>query len=521
MDASNKGASRVPQNRAGNKPVATRGGNRAVPQRGVKQPVAQTPASNVPSRAPTGVTRVTQNETTRVNVKESEKKISTGPERKIMDEREKARGPIAQKEPLRQAGGTNRLGDKGIKEESPNRDTKKVGGNNGIENDMCKKGTFLSRDGLELKTYAWVVKNPVGIIILVHALNSHVRFEYLKHNVIIESKEKVTLVDKNNYYIYKDSWIERLNKSGYSVYSLDLRGHGQSACVQNVKTYVNRFKDLVYDVMDYANSVYDSLCEEQKTKTNNAACGDGVNNATDMGSSGALTSDNENTRPGSQPSTDNAPSTQNNNSSDVNASTKTNQIPPFYFMGLSMGGNIVLRILELREKKKKVQLIKRLNIKGVISLAGMISLDDLKKKPEYKYFYIPVAKLAATLMPTRRLSPALKFEMFPYINDLYEFDPHCYCKSITNRLGNELLKAVDALHNDMKYMPEDVQMLFVHSTKDSACSYTGVSKFFNALKTTKKELFTIEDMDHILPLEPGNDKILKKVIDWLSKMHYV
>ncbi|ANQ06036.1 Lysophospholipase-like protein [Plasmodium coatneyi] len=435
-------------------------------------------------------------------------KIPTEPEKKIPVQTGKATSQLAK-------GTPNKLADK-VAKDPPNMHTNKTTDNNNkVEHtDILKTGSFKSRDGLELKTYKWVVDKPVGIIILVHALNCHVRFEYLKHNAIIESKEKATLIDRNNYYLYKGSWVEQFNKNGYSVYGLDMRGHGESGCVKNVKTHINNFQDLIRDVVQYANIVYDSLCEPGKKKKNKKAANGGVNTSNDGESS-----DNEETSQGTYPSPGNTPSSGEQTPNTVNNSRK-NGVPPFYFMGLSMGGNIVLRILQLREKKGD-ESIKRLNIKGVISLAGMISLDDLKKKPEYKYFYIPMAKVAAALLPTMRLGPSLKFEMFPYINDLFSFDPHCYNKAITNRFGNELLKAVDALHKDMKYIPEDVQILFVHSVLDSACSYTGVSKFFNALKTKNKELFTIEDMDHILPLEPGNERILKKFIDWLVQLQSV
>ncbi|GAW78933.1 lysophospholipase [Plasmodium gonderi] len=360
-----------------------------------------------------------------------------------------------------------------------------------------KRGSFVSRDGLELKTYEWVVSNPCGIIILVHALNSHVRFEYLKLNAKIESNEKATLIDADNYYLYEGSWIERLNKEGYSVYGLDMRGHGESECVLNVKTHVNEFKDLINDVLQYINIVHDSLYtdEEKHSSGGNTASTSNVNK-------------NHNERSNKAENTISTKAKKNN--------SENNNLP-FYLMGLSMGGNIVLRILELREKTDDEN-IKKLNIKGVVSLAGMISLDDLKKKTEYKYFYIPISKIASTLLPTMRLSPVLKFEKFPYINDLFSFDKNCCPKPVTNRFGCELLKAVDALQKDIKFIPEDVHILIIHSVLDSACSYAGVSTFFNKIKSENKELFTIDDMDHILPLEPGNERLLNKIIDWLSNM---
>ncbi|KMZ89481.1 PST-A protein [Plasmodium vivax Brazil I] len=328
-----------------------------------------------------------------------------------------------------------------------------------------------------------------------------------------------------------------------------MRGHGQSGCVQNVKTHINDFHDLVYDVLEYANIVYDSLCTGGKKKKKKSPSG-GVNTSSDTAPSGGLSSsasssDDDDTSQGSRTSSGNAPPSGANSvrRSDANSMKRSDannmrrsdannmrrsdannmrrsDVPPFFLMGLSMGGNIVLRILELGGKKGD-ESIKRLNIKGVISLAGMISLDDLKKKPEYKYFYIPMGKLASMVLPTMRMTPSLNFKMFPFINDLFSFDAHCYPKPVTNRFGSELLKAVDALRNDVKFIPEEAQILLVHSVLDSACSYNGVLKFFKSIQTKNKELFTIEDMDHILPLEPGNERILKKVIDWLAQLQCV
>ncbi|CAA9986163.1 lysophospholipase, putative [Plasmodium knowlesi strain H] len=509
-EATNRGSNRGSHNRPGNR-ANNRGGNRA----------ANRGANHSANRMANGVEKVTEKEIEKKNSSiESAKKIS--------NETEKATSQPAKETPNKLADKVaketpNKLADK-VAKEPPKEDEKKAADDSskGTQNDILKTGSFKSRDGLELMTYEWVVDKPIGIIILVHALNSHVRFEYLKHNVIIESKEKAILKDADNYYIYKDSWIEHFNKNGYSVYGLDMRGHGQSGCVKNVKTHINNFQDIINDVVQYANIVYDSLCgqgEKKKERKKKTEGGGGVDKSIDVESSLTSTSDNDQTLQGTHITPGNSPSSTEQTPNGAN-NIRKNDIPPFYFMGLSMGGNIVLRILELRDKKGD-ESIKRLNIKGVISLAGMISLDDLKKKPEYKYFYIPIAKIASALLPTMRLSPSLKFEMFPYINDLFSFDPHCYHKAITNRFGNEILKAVDTLHKDMKFIPEDVHILVVHSVLDSACSYTGVSKFFNALKTKNKELFTLEDMDHILPLEPGNEKILKKVMDWLSHLQCV
>ncbi|KAI4841235.1 prodrug activation and resistance esterase [Plasmodium brasilianum] len=334
-----------------------------------------------------------------------------------------------------------------------------------------KVDSFNNKDGLSIKTYSWQVKDPQGIMFLVHGLNTHVRLEYLRHNVEIEgNNERAVLKDADNYYIYKGSWIEHLNKQGYSVYGLDLQGHGQSDGWKNLKTNVKKFDDIVYDVLQYINRVHDTLCLSHKRGTNGS----------------------------------------------IHDNITNTKIPPFYIMGLSMGGNIVLRILEILGKSKDSN--NKLNIRGCISLAGMISIDELATKASYKYFYIPFSKFFATFFPSLRISPTLHFKKFPYINDIFHFDKNRYNKAITCKLGYELLSAIENLNNDMVHLPKNIPILFIHSKQDSACFFGGVQTFYNKIDSDKKELHILEDMDHVLTMEPGNEQVLKKVIEWLSNV---
>ncbi|CRG98428.1 lysophospholipase, putative [Plasmodium relictum] len=333
-----------------------------------------------------------------------------------------------------------------------------------------KIDSFHNKDGLLLKTYAWLVKNPVGVLILVHGLNSHVRLEYLRHNVEVVNNNKAILKDDENFYIYENSWIEHFNKNNYSVYGLDLQGHGQSDGWKNLRTSINKFDDLVYDVIQYINRIHDLLCLSYK-KDNNISLHDNITNT---------------------------------------------KIPPFYLLGLSMGGNIVLRILEILGKSKDNN--KKVNIRGCISLAGMISIDHLTSKASFKYFYIPISKMLSAVFPSSRITPSLHFGRFPFINDIFSFDKNRHKKPITCRLGYELLNAITNLNNDIEYIPKDIPILFIHSKNDSACYYEGVVNFYNKLNNDNKEIHTLEEMDHILTVEPGNEEVLKKIIDWLSRI---
>ncbi|EUD66643.1 hypothetical protein C922_02964 [Plasmodium inui San Antonio 1] len=375
-----------------------------------------------------------------------------------------------------------------------------------------KVDSFHNRDGLKLKTYSWLVKNPIGVIFLVHGLNTHLRLEYLRHNVEIVSPEKAILKDADNYYIYKDSWIEHFNKSGYSVYGMDLQGHGQSDGWRNVKTNVKKFDDLVYDVIQYINRVHDVICLTSRKDAKNGE----TSKSHSAASPRLAASTTSATSPSSRmPAASPAPLAQSNISSwSIHNNLKDTKTPPFYIMGLSMGGNIVLRTLEILGKSKNQG--EKLNIRGCICLAGMISIDEIASKPSYKFFYIPCSKFFATFFPTLRLTPSLYWKKYPYVNHIFNYDKNRNKKPITCKLGYELLNAIENLNNDMDYIPKDIPILFVHSRHDSACFFGGAETFFKKINTNLKELHILDDMDHVLTMEPGNERVLQKLLAWLS-----
>ncbi|CAD2102032.1 lysophospholipase, putative [Plasmodium vinckei] len=169
-----------------------------------------------------------------------------------------------------------------------------------------KIGWFCNKNGLLLKTYGWVVKNAVGIIYLIHGLTSHTRLTFMRINIKLPTSNGEVIVDNDNYYIYKDSWIEKFNQNGYSVYALDLQGHGESQAWKNIRGSANRFDDLVDDVIDYMNHIQDEIANENQT-------------------------DDE--------------------SYDVVPAKKKRL--PMYIIGHSMGGGIAIRILQLLRKEKE------------------------------------------------------------------------------------------------------------------------------------------------------------------------
>ncbi|CAD2105273.1 lysophospholipase, putative [Plasmodium vinckei] len=143
--------------------------------------------------------------------------------------------------------------------------------NDELRNTTCKLdgdpkiGWFRNKNGLLIKTYGWLVQNAIGIILLIHGFRSHARLTYMKINLKMPNGNEDLVVDNDNYYVYKDSWIEKFNQHGYSVYTLDLQGHGESQSLGNLRGDINCFDDLVDDVIQYMNQIHDEISNDDQT----------------------------------------------------------------------------------------------------------------------------------------------------------------------------------------------------------------------------------------------------------------
>ncbi|KMZ84818.1 PST-A protein [Plasmodium vivax Brazil I] len=348
-------------------------------------------------------------------------------------------------------------------------------------------GSFFNKDGLLMRTFGWLVRNAVGVIVLVHGLNSHARLTFLRHNVEIVDNSKAILKDENNYYVYKNSWIEHFNNNGYSVYALDLQGHGLSDGWKNLSLNINNFDDLVLDVIQFLNIINDELCLKDKENDSKATW-------YNVEGCAAL--------------------------SDGDSEGNSDECSKNVGVGQSMGGNIVLRTLQLLEKTQNDGKGK-LNIQGCISLSSMISFQKIAspRSYKYKYFYLPFSRLISGFFPTSRVVTKMEFQKYPYLNDLANFDKIRSKNGITVKYWYELLKATSNLESDMEFIPKDIPILLIHSKDDIFCYYKGALSFFNRLNNDNKELITLENMEHGLTAEPGNEKVLENIVDWIENLH--
>ncbi|KNG75520.1 hypothetical protein PFMG_01701 [Plasmodium falciparum IGH-CR14] len=288
---------------------------------------------------------------------------------------------------------------------------------------ISRVDTFNNKYGLSIKNYSWIVKEVIAIVILVHGLGSSLRFGFLRHSVNIVDNMHATLIDSDNFYIYKNSWIEEFNKNGYSVYGIDLQGHGESDGIANLRLHINDFDDFSDDVIDHIKKIHHSIMFENDKKGN-------------------LYNNNNN----------------NNNNNKMESMEKI----PVYLIGYSMGGNIVLRTLEILGKSK--DRISKYNIKGIICISAMVSVQlvGFTDSFKYRYFYLPATWLLATLFPTyRQKTGSVEFKKFPYVNDIISLDSGRFKGDKTNKFTYGIVKSLDTLHKYIDDIPRNIPILFV------------------------------------------------------------
>ncbi|CXI21086.1 lysophospholipase, putative [Plasmodium berghei] len=540
---------------------------------------------------------------------------------------------------------------------------------------------FYNKDGLLLKTYGWIVKKALGIVLLIHGLKGHARFTYLRANAEVINNNEVLVIDNNNYYVYNGSWVEKFNQSGYSVYALDLQGHGESEGWANLRGHIKRFGDLVDDVIQYMNKIQDEISNDNinddeshdivitqkkrlpmyivghsmggnialrvlqvlnkakeksvskvedilKYKKNGVLIGDfmsiydnddlkdevtsvsepiNLNNAPNDNTIGnaygtycisndsACDNDNDSTTTGGSDINNTSVSTEGNviaststeynviaststeynviaststednviaNTSaedNVIASTSTednviastsaednviastsaednvitstsaedNVIPNTsaednVIASTSTEDNVIPNTSTNGNNKnnEKYNCLDKLNIKGCVSLSGMVSFEKIAQPGTnlFNYIYLPITHFLSYIAPNMQTMSELPYKSFPFIENLCKVDKYRHNGGITFKYVYELIKAMGALNDDINYIPKDIPLLFIHAKDDCICYYKGVKLFYDRINSYNKELYSVENMDHSLTIEPGNELIVQKIIDWICSL---
>ena len=91
--------------------------------------------------------------------------------------------------------------------------------------------------GYEIFSYFWPTTHaePKGVLLLLHGHGVNVPFEFLTRSGV--GKDRV----------YEGSWIQALNKIGYSCCGIDVQSMGRSAGFGGLRSYFESFEDVIAD----------------------------------------------------------------------------------------------------------------------------------------------------------------------------------------------------------------------------------------------------------------------------------
>ncbi|CAD2086348.1 lysophospholipase, putative [Plasmodium vinckei brucechwatti] len=343
------------------------------------------------------------------------------------------------------------------------------------------------------------------------------------------NNNKGLIVGNNNYYIYKDSWIEKFNQNSYSVYGLDLQGHGGSQSLGKLRGTFNCFDDLVDDVIQYMNQIQDETSSDNRKD-------DGSHNI---------------------------------------ATTRKKKLP-MYIIGYSMGENIALRILQLLKKEKEYRIkacssnnyknsnimlnnstningidndmydknnskdhgsdnscvsisattnsiasgnhegrynyLDKFNIKGCVSISGMMRIKSIldSENTSFWQYFLPIFIFMSYVLSHIEISSESHYKKSGCFGNICKHYIFPNINGTKYKWCSECVKATIKLDCDVNYIPKDIPLLFVHPKDDSMCSYIGMISFYNKLNVNDKELHTVDGMNHSTTKKPGNEDILKK-----------
>ncbi|KAL8443838.1 hypothetical protein Emag_005803 [Eimeria magna] len=369
-------------------------------------------------------------------------------------------------------------------------------------------GSFTNAQGLQLTTYCWRVKEPRAGVMLVHGVQSHARFEFLRH--LQPGEEELPLPstpqpagprgagggsdkltpsasqpsrDTTNapnackrytrWCIYEKSWVQQLNEAGCSVYAVDLQSFGHSQGWKNRRCSVERLDHLASDVVCFAEHVAADLQRQVDSQSDAAA------------------------------------------------------VRPLYLVGISMGGFSVIRSLELMGKANHwllraasgsaagaaAETDRRPRLVGCVALAPMLSVE----KASSGAFNKVAAKMGSAFS---RLTPHMGIAKLPaarlrWIDEQKNEDPLVTSPmKLPCRMAVEVLEAIPRVHEEAKYIPADLKFMIIHAEQDTLVEPVGSKRFHaeSAQHILNRELKILQgDRGHYLVIEPENADVIAAI----------
>ncbi|KDD74778.1 hypothetical protein H632_c1079p0 [Helicosporidium sp. ATCC 50920] len=114
-------------------------------------------------------------------------------------------------------------------------------GSRGVETHLVNK------QGLNLKAYFWPAKKAKAVLMFVHG---HVPGSPPPPIIFADTRPSTSPFPQSPGDVPRyGAWVQRLNEAGISVCGLDNQGCGRSEGARNLRFFIERFDDLVDDVL--------------------------------------------------------------------------------------------------------------------------------------------------------------------------------------------------------------------------------------------------------------------------------
>lgn len=185
-----------------------------------------------------------------------------------------------------------------------------------------------------------------------------------------------------------------------------------------------------------------------------------------------------------------------------------------FIMGISMGGLVTARFAETYEGAIPKDIKPPT---GVILLAPALGLDEVARQGVNRLLR-PVSKVLTKVAPHAHMVERATNDTYCYVESLVNCDPLFFTNSkLPVRICAELLEGSAASQNETMNVPPNLAVAIYHSRYDTMCSPTSSVDWMKKLNHVKdKGLWLLDDSWHFVTIEPGYLALLKEILSWLD-----
>eukprot|EP01056_Protomagalhaensia_sp_Gyna25_P001998 Protomagalhaensia_sp_Gyna_25__1997@NODE_206_length_4408_cov_90_637217_g160_i0_p2_GENE_NODE_206_length_4408_cov_90_637217_g160_i0NODE_206_length_4408_cov_90_637217_g160_i0_p2_ORF_typecomplete_len473_score40_74Hydrolase_4/PF12146_8/1_2e03Hydrolase_4/PF12146_8/2_2e33Abhydrolase_6/PF12697_7/1_6e03Abhydrolase_6/PF12697_7/7_3e14Abhydrolase_1/PF00561_20/3_1e11DUF1100/PF06500_11/4e06DLH/PF01738_18/6_4e05Peptidase_S9/PF00326_21/0_00076Peptidase_S15/PF02129_18/7_9e05Chlorophyllase2/PF12740_7/0_00028Abhydr len=217
--------------------------------------------------------------------------------------------------------------------------------------------------------------------------------------------------DRARHVFYQGSWIQGFVEAGFAVFAIDLQGHGLSDSFDNRRCTVRDYDDFRDDVLFFIQNQVRPLYQDV----------------------------------------------------------------PLFLVGVSMGGQVVMRVAQDGRAKT-------LHIHGVVAMAGMLTIAPQFRRGPFRAFLKANSRVLSRLVPSLPVGRYRSDNAPHWQRSVGDADPLLYKGSFTAKMvaiSVSAIERVKANMQDVAYSGGCRHLLFLHNERDPVCYFEGSVDAFN------------------------------------------